>query len=272
MSGSPSAGPSSGGPAGGLVLDEVTLGPGVRAGFTDRRGGVSLPPYDALDLGAHVGDDEAAVRENRARLAAWAGCPVAFADQVHGSTTLVVGGPAAHGAAVPADSLLAVGVADALVTRDPGVAVAVLTADCVPVLLADAEAGVVGAAHAGRRGLVDGVLSSVLEAMVGLGARVERVRAAVGPAVAGSSYEVPAVLRDEVAAAVPEARATTAWGTPALDLPRGVEAVLLRCGVRDVQRSRRDTWSDAALFSYRRDGRTGRAAAVIRPPVRRVAP
>jgi polyphenol oxidase len=259
-------------PADGLVLDEVELGPGVRAGFTDRRGGVSLPPFDELDLGAHVGDDVAAVRENRARLASWAGCPVAFVDQVHGATTMVVGAPD-----LPADALVAVGEGDALVTADPGVALAVLTADCVPVLLADADSGVVGAAHAGRRGLVDGVLQSALEAMVGLGARVENVRAAVGPAIAGSSYEVPAALRDEVAARIPETHATTSWGTPALDLPRGAEAVLLRCGVRDVLRSPRDTWGDAALFSFRRDGRTGRAAAVIRlsvirPPARRVAP
>ncbi|MBT0995837.1 peptidoglycan editing factor PgeF [Cellulomonas sp. DKR-3] len=267
MSDGPSARRSTDRRPGGLTLDEVDLGPGVRAGFTDRRGGVSRPPYDALDLGAHVGDDEAAVRENRARLAAWAGCPVAFADQVHGATTLVVATPSA----VPADALRAVGAGDALVTADPGVALAVLVADCVPVLLADDDAGVVGAAHAGRRGLVDGVLPSVVEAMVALGARPERVRAAVGPAIAGSSYEVPEAMRDEVAVLVPEARATTRAGTPALDLPRGAEAVLLRCGVGEVLRSRRDTWADADLFSFRRDGRTGRAAGVIRPLARRVA-
>ena len=107
-----------------------------------------------------------------------------------------------------------------------------LVADCVPVLLADPEAGVVAAVHAGRRGLVAGVVEAAVAAMVEQGASVERIRAAIGPAIAGQSYEVPAELQDEVAAVVPQTRATTSWGTPALDLPAGVAAVLRGRGRR----------------------------------------
>ena len=109
-----------------------------------------------------------------------------------------------------------------------------LVADCVPVLLADPEAGVVAAVHAGRRGLVAGVVEAAVAAMVAQGASVERVRAAIGPAIAGESYEVPAELQDEVASVVPQTRATTSWGTPALDLPAGVAAVLAAAGVEHV--------------------------------------
>ena len=116
----------------------------------------------------------------------------------------------------------------------PDVAVAVLVADCVPVLLADPEAGVVAAVHAGRRGLVAGVVEAAVAAMVAQGADVGRMRAAIGPAIAGESYEVPAELQDEVVAVVPETRATTSWGTPALDLPAGVAAVLAAAGVEHV--------------------------------------
>ncbi|GEA80123.1 peptidoglycan editing factor PgeF [Cellulomonas uda] len=246
-----------------IHLDEVDLGPGVVAGFTDRRGGVSRPPFDALDLGAHVGDDPRAVAENRRRLAARLGCRVAFVDQVHGADVLVVGP-----GDLPDDVLEPVGTADALVTTSPGLALAVLVADCVPVLLADPAARVVAAAHAGRRGLVDGVVTAALDALVARGGEVGRVRAAIGPAVAGASYEVPSALRDEVVGVVPAAAATTSWGTPALDLPAGVEAQLRAAGVQRVVRSSRDTLRDGTLFSYRANaadgGRTGRFAGVVR--------
>jgi YfiH family protein len=238
---------------------EVDLGAGVRAGFSTRGGGVSRPPYDALNLGYAVGDDPDAVDRNRARLARWAGAPVAYATQVHGAGVVVLSGP-------PPAGTESVGEADALVSVDPGVAVAVLVADCVPVLLADAAAGVVAAVHAGRRGLVAGVVQAAVDAMVAQGAEVGRIRAAVGPAIAGESYEVPAGLQDEVASVVPQTRATTAWGTPALDLPAGVVAVLAGAGVAHVVTHARDTWKDPALFSFRRSSRTGRFAGVVRPP------
>jgi YfiH family protein len=238
---------------------EVDLGSGVRAGFSTRAGGVSRPPYDALNLGDGVGDEPAAVDRNRERLVRWAGAPVAFATQVHGAGVLVLSGP-------PAQGSRSVGEADALVSVDPGTAVAVLVADCVPILLADAAAGVVAAVHAGRRGLVAGVVQAAVATMLAEGAQVERLRAAVGPAIAGESYEVPAELRDEVAGVVPQTRATTSWGTPALDLRAGVVAVLAAAGVTRVVSLERDTWKDPTLYSYRRSPRTGRFAGVIRPP------
>lgn len=246
---------------GGLAVLAVDLGPGVRAGFTTRAGGVSRAPYDALNLGAGVADDPAAVAENRRRVARWVGSPVAYGTQVHGREVAVVRAPAEVD-----DPLASVGEVDALVGAAPGVAVGVLVADCVPVLLADAEAGLVAAVHAGRRGLVAGVVEAAVEALAVADADPRRLRAAVGPCIAGPSYEVPADLRDEVAAAVPETAATTAWGTPALDLPAGVAAVLRRAGVRQVERLDRDTFTGADLFSFRRDGTTGRLAGVVRAP------
>ncbi|MGY4646144.1 peptidoglycan editing factor PgeF [Cellulomonas sp. URHB0016] len=237
-----------------LPVELVDLGPGVRAAFTTRDGGVSEGPYASLDLGAEVGDDAGAVRENRARVERWVGAPVAYGRQVHGCVVAVL------------DELpLQPPEADALVSASPGLAVAVVVADCVPVLLADPVAGVVAAVHAGRRGLVSGVLRSAIGTMVGRGAQTQRIRAAVGPAIAGASYEVPDRLREEVARVVPATWSTTSWGTPSLDLPAGVRAVLERHGVAVVSVSSRDTYTDERLFSYRRSAVTGRFAGVVRP-------
>jgi polyphenol oxidase len=239
-------------PRGDLPVVEVDLGPGVRAGFTSRAGGVSRPPYDALNLGAFVGDESPAVVENRARLDRWAGAPVVFATQAHGRTVVQVTGAGSPGEA------------DVLVTRTAGVAVGVYVADCVPLLLADPVARVVAAVHAGRPGLAAGVVQAALDALVAAGAEPSRTRAALGPSIAGVSYEVPADMRAAVAAQVPEAEATTSWGTPALDLPAGVEAVLRAAGVVHVQVDGRDTFRDPTLFSYRRSHPTGRFAGVVR--------
>ncbi len=244
----------------GPVVLAVDLGPGVRAGFTTRAGGVSAEPYGGLNLGAGVGDDPASVAENRSRVAGWAGAPVAFGTQVHGRDVAVVTSSGDR------DPLASVGEVDALVASGPGVAVGVLVADCVPILIADAEAGLAAAVHAGRRGLVAGVVEAAVERLVALGARHDRLRAAVGPSIAGASYEVPAELRDEVADVVPDVAARTAWGTPALDLPAGVLAVLRGAGVEGVEHVARDTYLDETLFSYRRTGRTGRFAGIVRTP------
>jgi YfiH family protein len=138
----------------------------------------------------------------------------------------------------------------------------VRVADCVPVLLADASAGVLGCAHAGRSGLAGGVVPNTLEAMRALGAR--RVRAWVGPCVCGGCYEVPEQMREEVAAVVPQARSTTRWGTPALDIGTGVEAQLRAEGCDVVATARRCTREDPDLYSHRRDGaRAGRFAGLV---------
>lgn len=258
-------------PQAGLDVLEAGLGPSVCAGFTTRAGGVSVPPWDGLNLGLAVGDDPDRVRRNRELLAGWAGVPVAFATQVHGRDVVVVDGP-------PADGTDAVAVADALVTTRTDVALAVLVADCVPVLLADPDDGVVAAVHAGRGGLVAGVVEAALDVMTALGAHPDRVVAAVGPSIAGRSYEVPADLRAAVAEIVPASSATTSWGTPALDLPAGVVAVLAASGVHRVRRLDRDTFREPDLYSHRRataaGTTTGRSCGIVRllPAAPRVAP
>ena len=232
------------------------LGPGVRAGFTRRPGGSSAGPYAGLNLALHVGDRPADVAANREVLAAWIGAPVTFPNQVHGTAVLVVGEGAESGD--PAEP------ADAVVTGVPGAAVGVLVADCVPVLLADAEAGVAGAAHAGRKGFVAGVLEAALEAMEKLGARRSAIRAAVGPAAGPCCYEVPAEMRADVGAVRPAAPATTLWGTPSLDLPGGCVALLREAGVASVATVGGCTIEDDGVYSYRRNGVTGRFAGVVR--------
>lgn len=228
------------------------LGPGVRAGFTRRPGGSSAGPYAGLNLALHVGDEPADVAANREVLAAWAGGPVTFPNQVHGTDVLVV---EAGDATEPAD---------AVVTAARGTAVGVLVADCVPVLLADADAGVAGAAHAGRKGFVAGVLESALAAMETLGARRSAIRAAVGPAAGPCCYEVPAAMRADVGAVRPAAPATTLWGTPSLDLPGGCAALLREAGVAAVTTVGGCTIEDDGSYSYRRNGVTGRFAGVVR--------
>jgi YfiH family protein len=205
-----------------------------------------------------VGDDPGAVRENRALLSAWAGAPVRFARQVHG--TAVVRVPR-EGEAEP--DAAAEPQADALVTTHVGVPVGVLVADCLPVLLADADAGVAAVAHAGRQGLLAGVLPRVVEAMAGLGARLASLRASVGPAAGGCCYEVPADMLREATAAVPELGARTTWGTPSLDLRAGAVAQLLALGVGTVSTAGGCTIEDESLYSYRRSRQTGRFAGVV---------
>lgn len=241
------------------TTDEVLLLPAglpapARGGFTTRAGGVSRAPYDALDLALHVGDDPLDVAENRARLAEALGVPaLVFAEQVHGRGVAVVDGPAerAHEAV------------DALVTATPGLGLVVLAADCLPVLLADARAGVVAAAHAGRQGLAGGVLQAVLEAMAGLGATPGGTSAVLGPAACGRCYEVPGAMADEVEALAPGSRSTTRAGTASVDLTAGATAVLRAAGLRDVRAVGGCTIEQPTLFSYRRDGRTGRHAGVV---------
>lgn len=151
---------------------------------------------------------------------------------------------------------------DGLVTGESGMVLMVRAADCVPVLLADPEARVIGAAHAGRLGVVGGIVPATVARMRELGAA--RITAWIGPHICGSCYEVPADMRDEVAAVEPATSATTSWGTPALDLGAGIRAQLERDGVTvvDVARCTRES---ADLFSYRRDAAdAGRQAGVIR--------
>lgn len=181
---------------------------GAHFAFTDRWGGVSAVPYEELNLGGAVGDDPDAVRTNRELAAKSLGLDpalVVWMNQVHGPDVAVVDGPWLS-AEIPS--------VDAVVTARRGLALAVLTADCTPVLLADPVAGIAAAAHAGRPGMVAGVVPAAVRAMVELGAEPERIVARTGPAVCGRCYEVPDEMRAEVAAIEPAAYAETSWGTP----------------------------------------------------------
>ncbi|WP_143636444.1 peptidoglycan editing factor PgeF [Streptomyces sp. 1-11] len=231
---------------------------GAHFAFTDRWGGVSAAPYEELNLGGAVGDDAGAVRANRelaAKSLGFAPGAVVWMNQVHGADVAVVDAPWAAGDPVPE--------VDALVTARRGLVLAVLTADCVPVLLADPVAGIVAAAHAGRPGMVKGVVPAAVRAMVELGAEAERITARTGPAVCGRCYEVPDAMRAEVAAAEPAAYAETSWGTPAVDVSAGVHAQLDRLGVRDREQSPVCTLESGDHYSYRRDRATGRLAGYV---------
>lgn len=236
----------SGGSSGGRSVDW---------GFTraDACEGVSTGDFARFNLGGHVGDDPAAVEANREVLAGALGVRrdhLLFMAQCHGADVAVATGP--WEGEPPA--------VDAVVTDRPGLALAVLVADCTPILLADPQAGVVGAVHAGRPGLAAGVVDAAVEAARDLGARA--LQAAVGPSVCGRCYEVPEALRSEVASLHPQS-STVSWsGTPALDVAAGVVA---RLHALDVPL----TWvpgctrEDSRFFSYRRDPRTGRFAGVV---------
>jgi YfiH family protein len=223
---------------------------------TDRRGGRSASPYDSFNLGAHVGDRPEDVAGNRERLARELGVPgehLVWMTQVHGSGVVVVDGP--QEGPVP-DT-------DALVTTARGLVLCVLVADCVPVLLSDAEAGVVAAVHAGREGVRTKVVAAALAAMARLGSRPADVSALLGPAVCGACYEVPREMQAEVARVAPGAAVRTRRGTPGLDLRAGVAEQLGRAGVGQVVHDPRCTVEDRFLFSHRRDGVTGRQAGVV---------
>ena len=239
----------------------------IDVAFTDRHGGVR----GVLDLADEADDPHQSLRDENIDILGHALARGAESEtdapferargttlptmwtvrQVHGAGVLMVDGPDATD-----DSD-----ADAMVSDRPGQALLVRAADCVPVLLADPEVGVVGAAHCGRLGLTAGVVPAAVAAMGERGAR--RIRAWIGPHVCGRCYEVPAPMRDEVADLLPAAGATTSWDTPSLDLGAGVRAQLDAAGIphHSVDRCTRE---DDDLWSYRRDGEAaGRQGGLV---------
>lgn len=227
----------------------------VRRVVTTRAGGASRAPYDTFNLGDHVGDDAGDVYANRKRLATELGLAedrLAWMEQVHGRTATVVDGSETSAAEAT----------DALVTAEPGLALVVLVADCVPLLLADAEAGVVAAVHAGRVGARVGVVPAAVEAMRSLGAEPGRTEALLGPAICGDCYEVPADMAADVEKHVPGSACKTRKGTPGLDLRAGLWRQLADLGVGKIGVDPRCTNEDKTLFSFRRDGTTGRIAGI----------
>jgi len=211
-------------------------------------------PFESLNLALEGDDDPEVVAQNlRIVLDDFApGDRLADLHQVHGAEVDVVED---RPTADRPD-------ADGVVTARAGVVLMVRAADCVPVLLADADAAVIGAAHCGRPGLAAGVVPATVGRMRDLGAR--SITAWIGPHVCGACYEVPESMQAAVGAAVPASVATTSWGTPSLDLGAGVRAQLAGEGVsvHDVSRCTRESED---LYSYRRDGdRAGRLAGLIR--------
>ncbi|GBQ32529.1 peptidoglycan editing factor PgeF [Gluconacetobacter sacchari] len=250
------------------ILRHALLGD-VPHGFFTRIGGVSQGPYASLNCSTRSGDDPAALAENRRRVARAVGMEPAHllgVTQVHGDGVATVTAPWPVGQG-PA--------ADAMVTAVPGLALGVITADCGPVLFASADGAVVGAAHAGWRGAVGGVLEATLAAMAALGAPASTVRAVVGPCIGRDSYEVGADMRAQALAADPAAGAFFHAGRRVdhfqFDLAAYCVARLRRAGIGPVAALGVDTLGDAArFFSHRRrtlagGGPIGHQISVIAP-------
>ncbi|WP_085940049.1 peptidoglycan editing factor PgeF [Azospirillum sp. B4] len=233
-----------------LTLDTLDL-PGIRHGYFTRRDGVSTGLYAGRNVGFGSSDEAAHVSENRARCAADLGLgadSLVTVYQVHSPTVVTVERPWPREEAPQAD---------ALVTRQPGIALGILTADCVPVLFADAEAGVVGAAHAGWKGAFTGVLESTVQAMVALGADPARIVAGVGPHIGPDSYEVGPEFEARFLEADAGNRHFFRPGPrvdhPLFDIGAYVGHRLAGCGLDGVAHTGHDTVVEEDLFfSYRR--------------------
>lgn len=229
---------------------------GIRHGFFTREGGISMGIYASLNAGLGSDDDKSAVRENRRRIAAHLGASegtVPYRDvvtnyQIHGATARIIERPDPDGQRPRAD---------ALVTATPGLPIGVLTADCTPVLFADADAGVVAASHAGWRGAVQGVLEATLTAMESLGARRANIRAAIGPTISQSAYEVgpefKAQFLDQSSDNARFFMMRERCDRPHFDLPGFCRNRLERRGLAVVEDLALCTYADESLFfSYRR--------------------
>jgi polyphenol oxidase len=225
--------------------------PGIRHGFMTRAGGVSEGIYASLNCGLGSDDDLERVRENRRRVLRMADIPantLLTAHQIHSPDVLVVD-EEWHGSPRPK--------VDALVTKRPNVAIAASSADCVPILFADPEARIVGAAHAGWRGAIGGVLQATVKQMCALGAKPERIRAGIGPCIGPASYEVgpefPAPFLAQNQANAHFFRAAKRADHHMFDLESYVASELAALKLAEIEVAHRDTCVEAdTFFSYRR--------------------
>lgn len=247
------------------LIDPDRLG-GVGIAFTDRLGGFSTGELASLNLGRTDLDELDVLRANLAAVRSALDLrPIVALHQVHGIDVYDADlderdwsddawlGDRAGGPALP--------VADAVITGRPGLALAVRVADCVPILFADAHTGLIGAAHAGRAGLLAGVLPATVAALRRRGAG--QLRAWIGPHICGSCYEVGAELAASAAQQLPACASTTSWGTPAIDLGAGATAQLRELGVEVIDHAS-CTFTGDELFSHRADGpQTGRQLGLI---------
>ena len=237
----------------------------IRHGFFTREGGVSKGIYASLNCGYGSDDDTENVRENRARIAEKLSVErekLLTVYQVHSPTVALVTEPWTPDTAPQAD---------AMVTATPGIALGILTADCTPILFADPQAGVIGAAHAGWRGAAEGIALNTIAAMVALGADPARIRAAIGPTISGPNYEVGDQFRTDLLAITPDGApffTTPEGGKPHFDLPGFVQAQLRAAGIAPVENLGICTYAaPERYFSHRyathQQTKAGRQIAVI---------
>ena len=212
--------------------------------FTNRIGGVSKAPFDSANLGLHVGDDPFDVSTNRATLDRQIEMPIVFMNQIHGDTVVLV----EDGSAKPT--------CDALITTNHRLAIAVMVADCIPLLLKSDVA--VAAVHVGRKGLMNKVARKTIDAMRDLGAEV--IHSYIGPSICGNCYEVSEEIFREVCASYPTADSSSRTERFTLDLIAGLKSDLKDTVLLDLSSC---VLEDSHTFSYRRDGTTGRQAGVI---------
>ena len=212
--------------------------------FTNRLGGVSKSPFDSANLGDHVGDNPSAVAENRSLLESQIGVAVTFMNQVHGDTVILV------------ENNQTTPTCDALITTERKLAVAVMVADCIPLLLKSDVA--VAAVHVGRKGLMNGIARKTIDAMRDLGAEV--IHSYIGPSICGGCYEVGADIFEEVVSKYPTSDSSQRSGKKTLDLVAGLKSDLKDTSLLDHSSC---VFEDPKTFSYRRDGITGRQAGVI---------
>jgi YfiH family protein len=215
--------------------------------FTESTGGGSTGAYLSRNLALHVGDQPETVRSNRRSLSDEINLPVQFMEQVHGNHVEVIN-----------DLIQPSPTADALVTTNPKMALAVMVADCIPLLLANQ--GSVAAVHVGRKGLLNGVSQKAIVKMRELDS--SPISAVMGPSICGRCYEVSPDIYAEVTHVFPRAASETSQGTPSLDLAAALSFELEKIDI-DVLNLARCTMEDLSFYSYRRDGVTGRQAGVI---------
>ena len=215
--------------------------------FTDRTGGLSTGAFLSRNLATHVGDDQATVLSNRAALETLLGLPIQYMNQVHGNVVATVG-----------VEIIAEPTADALVTQSAGIGMAVMVADCIPLLLASSQT--VAAVHVGRKGLMNEVALVAIHEM--RSHDTSEISAVVGPSICGRCYEVSQDIYDDVTKTFPLAASKTRDGGFSLDLSRALIDQLKGLGVRVIDEGR-CTVEESNLFSYRRDGVTGRQVGVV---------
>ncbi len=259
-----------------IPVIEVDLGPGISAFFTTAQGGVSSAPYASLNLGSLVGDDPAAVAANRRAVSSVTGFPVVYGKQVHSNGVFEIAGRTeAETNMMGTEAIGELGVdTDALVTTHSNLGLAVYVADCVPILCADADAGIVAAVHAGRPGLEAGVIATAVRSMVAHGGEPARMRVAIGPCICSNCYEVPADMAAGFATITHTQVSQTQWGSTGIDLRAAAEQQLRALNINNISHVSKCTYEHAEhgqLFSHRwathnverTQGKSGRFCAVV---------